>query len=617
MDNLNVDDNENNSEITPEVNETEIPSDSSESQNNNEETPQLGNGYNPASSNREAFQRGLNTSYKDRIAANQAKLAQARARSNQATKQNEAGEEKDKNLLDKAKDKVNVLNAKKSLLSSKIDSARAKAYQAMHPVEAAKMMAKQKAKALLMKFLIAAAPYLLIFFLILFVILAVAANDSGDSGSSGSNVVYASEYNYEETTVTVMDGDNTSVLATTSLEDYILGVLCPEIGACSGNVSNLEEHYIKTKIIASKTYVLARSNYSNATKQITIKASTRDQQWCDLENGCIVTKTDDLVPGYQSSYFYNTYPGNYTGTIDGTITQRYNYTEEDLTILHQYYSDTYGELFLSNDYNDVITSLNGSDATEYKAGTQNYWNEQAKAGKTYVEILINTASSGVADSEDYANKSIYKLSDYVEIIDNGSSGLDEAEGDIIYNDGGIPLPMYYQQDYPDVMLASAVPSKNWEAKYVAKSGCGFTSSSMIVSYLLDKKITPREFVDDWSRKYYVRGKGMSHDLPAAAAKHYGLGEVKKVYNINEAVEALRNGHPVMSSQGPGLFTKQGHLIVLRGVTSDGKILVNDPNKNNAINKGYNNRAFTVDEIKKSGGTYFIWPKKLNQSNGGI
>ena len=186
MDNSNVD-NEKNSEITPEVNETNTPSDSSESLNNNEEIPQLGNGYNSASSNREAFQRGLDTSYKDRIAANQAKLAQARARSNQATKQNEAGEEKDKNLLDKAKDKANVLNAKKSLLSSKIDSARAKAFQAMHPLEAAKMMAKQKIKKILITWAISATPYLLIFSLILFVILAVAGNDSGGSGDSSSS----------------------------------------------------------------------------------------------------------------------------------------------------------------------------------------------------------------------------------------------------------------------------------------------------------------------------------------------------------------------------------------------------------------------------------------------
>ena len=81
---------------------------------------------------------------------------------------------------------------------------------------------------------------------------------------------------------------------------------------------------------------------------------------------------------------------------------------------------------------------------------------------------------------------------------------------------------------------------------------------------------------------------MSGDLPAAAAAHYGLGEVRTTTSIKEVVTALQEGHPVMSSQGTGLFTVGGHLIVLRGVTEDGKILVNDPNANNAINKNYNN-----------------------------
>ena len=199
MDNSNIDDTENNSEITPKVNETETPSDSSESLNNNEEPPKLGNGYNPTSSNREAFQRGLDTSYKERLDRNKANLAQARARSNQATKQNETGEEKDKNILDKAGDKVNVLKNKASLLSSKIDSARAKIFQAMHPVEAGKMFLINKIKVWLIGLAISAWP----FFLILFVIIAVAANDSGgsDSGDSGYSGVRESGFTISATSL--------------------------------------------------------------------------------------------------------------------------------------------------------------------------------------------------------------------------------------------------------------------------------------------------------------------------------------------------------------------------------------------------------------------------------
>ena len=60
-----------------------------------------------------------------------------------------------------------------------------------------------------------------------------------------------------------------------------------------------------------------------------------------------------------------------------------------------------------------------------------------------------------------------------------------------------------------------------------------------------------------------------------------------------------------------LYRKQMNALALKyfGVDSNGKILVNDPNKNNAVNKNYNNRAFEKSEISASGTQYFIWPKK--------
>lgn len=179
-----------------------------------------------------------------------------------------------------------------------------------------------------------------------------------------------------------------------------------------------------------------------------------------------------------------------------------------------------------------------------------------------------------------------------------SSGGDISGAE--YLSGGMPIPIYYQQDYGDVILRGS--------KTVSSSGCGFTSCSMVVSYLLGEKITPREFVSDWSRKHYYTG-GMLWSLPQASVEHYGLENIEQTTSIDKVVQALRDNHPVMSSQGAGLFTTGGHLIVLRGITSDGKILVNDPNKFNAINKGYNDRQFTPAEINASNRMYFIFPQK--------
>ena len=165
MDNSNVD-NKTNSEITPEVNETNTPSDSPESLNNNEEAPQLGNGYRPASNNREAFQRGLYDNYNARIDRNKATLKAAEARSKHTTKKGKDGEEQDKNFFDKARDKADVLKAKKDLLGSEIDALRSKAFQATHPIEAAKMIAKKKIKAWLIGLLLSS-PIPIIVFVVL------------------------------------------------------------------------------------------------------------------------------------------------------------------------------------------------------------------------------------------------------------------------------------------------------------------------------------------------------------------------------------------------------------------------------------------------------------------
>lgn len=444
-----------------------------------------------------------------------------------------------------------------------------------------------------------------LFFIILLIVpifLILGLFGDGGSNSNNGKVAYDSECNFENTMVTVMDVNNEVILATVSLEDYVIGCAVYEIGGSDGAYSSRDmETYAKAQFIASKTWLLSTKNYDSSTKSVVVRAGTNDQQWCDLEKGC-----------YDKDYGNNliaTYPGGY----NGEAAQR-KMTESDLEIAHQYYQDTYGELFLPNDYNKAITSLNSTTATFYVSTTQNFWNKQGQAGKTYEEALkltgttpgnpgagYNTGLSNSDISSYYENKSIYRLRDYCKTTNSGSSGLEEAIGDVEYLSGGLKIPIYYQGDYADVMLDSE--------HSIETSGCGFTSTAMIVSYLTGKKITPRELVNDWSRKYYIPDTGMDWGLPQAAADHYNLGNVEQTTDSSKMLKALKEGHPVMCSQGPGLFTGSGHLIVLRGVTNDGKILVNDPNSYNAKTNGYNTREFTLSEIKAALLNYWIWPKK--------
>lgn len=245
------------------------------------------------------------------------------------------------------------------------------------------------------------------------------------------------------------------------------------------------------------------------------------------------------------------------------------------------FTSSMGQMGFTTDFTNCINNARSGDFDYYE-----------KKYKDYKDALNDARLADIASSSAVSKKTSNFYS--TDSVKNSGS---------VINSGGMSIPVYYQGDYSDVSLA------NGSEKTVACCGCGFTSCAMIVSYLTDKKITPREFVDDWSRAYYVYGSGMSFGLPQAAASHYNLGTVEQTTDFDKAYQALKDGHPVMSSQGEGLFTSNAHLIVLRGVDRNGNILVNDPNKYNAVDKGYNNRSFTKSEINSSNTQYFIWPKK--------
>lgn len=160
---------------------------------------------------------------------------------------------------------------------------------------------------------------------------------------------------------------------------------------------------------------------------------------------------------------------------------------------------------------------------------------------------------------------------------------------------GLPIPVYHQYDYVQAYGGGTI----------AQNGCGPTSFAMVASYLTGTSITPADVVAWCGDRYYVAGQGTSWGFFAAAASHYGIGSVRATYSAEEVKSALQSGCPVISSQGPGLFTRHGHFIVLRGITPDGRILVNDPNDNSR--KQYAARQFDLSyEIHATSKCYWIF-----------
>lgn len=138
---------------------------------------------------------------------------------------------------------------------------------------------------------------------------------------------------------------------------------------------------------------------------------------------------------------------------------------------------------------------------------------------------------------------------------------------------------------------------------ISRSGCGPTCLAMVLSYLTETSITANDIVAWCGEKYYIPGDGTSWAIFPAAAEHWGCS-CEQASEFGQVVDAINEGKPVIASMGPGHFTAEGHFIVIRGSTSEGYLLVNDPNSTNYVEHGDKVPADWV--IKEAKGYFIFW-----------
>lgn len=143
---------------------------------------------------------------------------------------------------------------------------------------------------------------------------------------------------------------------------------------------------------------------------------------------------------------------------------------------------------------------------------------------------------------------------------------------VIFTDGAIEVAYYNQLDerWADIMYGTS--------STIGQAGCGPTSMAIVISTFLGEAHDPIE-LSAWSvaNGHRCEGNGSYHSLIPSAAEAYGLTcEGASKSEVQKIVDALADGKLVVAIMSEGHFTSSGHFIVLRGVTSDGKILVADP-----------------------------------------
>lgn len=163
-------------------------------------------------------------------------------------------------------------------------------------------------------------------------------------------------------------------------------------------------------------------------------------------------------------------------------------------------------------------------------------------------------------------------SDYSAPVGSTDNSADADLSDIVFTGRGNSKDVVYFSQY-DSRWGGLMYGKT---NTIAGAGCGPSSLAICISTLTNKTVTPPE-VCAWSVKtgHRCEGSGSYHSLIPDGAAHWGvpcrgIGQSKK-----QLVQALQDGKLVIAIMSQGHFTRGGHFIVLRGITSQGKILVAD------------------------------------------
>lgn len=150
-------------------------------------------------------------------------------------------------------------------------------------------------------------------------------------------------------------------------------------------------------------------------------------------------------------------------------------------------------------------------------------------------------------------------------------GSGQSYEGIIFTDGVTEVVYYNQLDERWADLPYGTDN-------IGGYGCGPTSMAIVVSSLTDQTVDLPTMAE-WAYQngYWCSGNGSYHSLIPGAAEGFGLQwESISTDDPQAVVDTLASGKLIVALMSKGHFTSSGHFMVLRGVTSEGKILVADP-----------------------------------------
>ena len=148
---------------------------------------------------------------------------------------------------------------------------------------------------------------------------------------------------------------------------------------------------------------------------------------------------------------------------------------------------------------------------------------------------------------------------------------------------------------------------NDRSQTIGASGCGPTSMAMVLNYYIDDTITPLQTsIYALENNHRTPNDGTSWEYFADMAEEYDLEFLQTASSV-EALEWMNTKEDslVICSMGPGLWTTEGHFILLWDV-EDGTAYINDPSSTKQA-RTENSYKYMSSQCQQ----YFCYNKPLN------
>ena len=216
--------------------------------------------------------------------------------------------------------------------------------------------------------------------------------------------------------------------------------------------------------------------------------------------------------------------------------------------------------------NSSSSSMGFTDAEEEEAAAAARLDETEPETTAATEETLPAEETAGDETEETAGETIEETT--AETVEETTEAMaeevveEEAQGDTAKKASYSEIPLILQTDYPDVPYSGGS---------LATSGCTMACVAMVGSYLRGEEVSPV----DLARRF---GKYEASNMQRMEYASIVLDlEFEMTMSWKKVMKALEAGKPVIIMVGKSSdFTNSQHMVVLTGLTEDGKITVNDP-----------------------------------------